>query len=183
MRDMLDITDSFRQMARPYVGHACVLIVGLLAACGGSREPGAAQEPAAVEEPAAPAAGDSPAAAPEEAAAEAKEEAPVVVPEDAPAAAADDAPAPALIAIGELGGRYGFDWLHPKSTRCKKLDQAFIRKLEKAKATCTEREPGESFGIDVGPWHSCAAGDQEWLIFATRENCIEAFETMMANAE
>lgn len=180
MRDMLVITGSFQQMARlPYVGHACVLLVSLLAACGGSRQPDAAQEPAAAEEPATPAAGDSPAAAPDEAA----EEAPVAVPEEAPVAAAEDAPAPTLIAMGELRGQYGFDWLHPKSTKCKKLDQAFIRKLEKAKATCTEREPGESFGVDVGPWHSCAAGDQEWLIFATRENCVEAFETMMANAE
>jgi hypothetical protein len=170
---MFDIMSQY--VARLRAGCVCALLLAL-AGCGSASERGARQETPAAQNPPAPSE-DSPAAA--------AEDEPAAAAEDEPAAAPEDPPAPAAepIAVGELRGRHGFDWLHPESTKCRELGKAFVAKLEKAKATCQEREPGESFGVDVGAWHSCAAGDQEWLIFPTRKICVEMFETMMANAE
>ena len=185
---MLDTKTHIQPVARLRAGCLSALLISALAGCGGAREQGTPQEPVAAQNAPALVTGDSPAAAPEAAPATASEAAPAAAPEAAPEADPEAAPegdpeaAAKPIAVAELNGRFGFDWLHPESTKCRKLDRAFVTKLEKAQATCQEREPGESFGVDRGPWHSCAVSDQEWMIFATKKICIEMFETMMANA-
>jgi hypothetical protein len=181
---MLDAKTHSQQVARLCAGCMSALLITALAGCGSSKEQRAPQEPVAAQNPAA-LTGDSPAAAPEGDPAAAPEGDPAAAPEGDPAAVpeGDRASAAKPTPVAELSGRFGFDWLHPESTKCRKLDRAFVAKLEKASATCEEREPGESFGVDGGPWHSCAAGDQEWMIFSTKKICIEMFETMMANAE
>jgi hypothetical protein len=182
---MLDTKTHFQQVARLRAGCVSALLISALAGCGSTSEQGTPQEPVAAQDPSASVTGDSPAAAPEADPATAPEGEPATAPEGDPAAAPEGDPAAAAkpTAVAELSGRFGFDWLHPTSTKCRKLDRAFVAKLEKAQATCQERDPGESFGVDVGPWHSCAAGDQEWVIFATKKICVEMFETMMAHAE
>lgn len=174
---MLDTKTHLQSVARLRAGCISALLIGALAGCGGAKEQGTLQEPVAAQNPSAVPTEDSPAAAPEGDPAAAPEGDPAAVPEGDPASAAKP------IAVAELSGRFGFDGLHPESTKCRKLDRAFVAKLEKASATCQEREPGESFGVDGGPWHTCAAGDQEWMIFSTKKICVEMFETMMANAE
>lgn len=170
---MLDTKTHIQQIARLRAGCMSALLISALAGCGSTSEQGTPREPVAAQNPSASATGDSPATAPDAA--------PAGDPEAAPEG--DSAPAAKPTAVAELSGRFGFDGLHPASTKCRKLDRAFVAKLEKAQATCQEHEPGESFGVDGGPWHSCAASDQEWMIFATKKICIEMFETMMANAE
>jgi hypothetical protein len=179
---MLDTKTPFQQVARLRAGCMTALLISALAGCGSTSEQGAPREPVAAQSPSALATGDSPATAPEAdpAAAPEAEADPAAAPEGAPEG--DPASAAKPTAVAELSGRYGFDGLHPESTKCRKLDRAFVAKLEKAQALCQEREPGESFGVDGGPWHSCAVSDQEWMIFATKKICIEMFETMMANA-
>jgi hypothetical protein len=164
--------------ASALLASASALLASALMACGGAPDPAtspaAAPAPAPSEEAPAAVSAEEPAAAPDGDPADA--------PAEEPAAAEEPAPAAKPVPVAELRGRFGFDWLHPESTRCKALDKAFVARLEKAQAACQERAPGESFGVDGGPWHSCTAGDQEWLIFATRKICTEMFETMMANA-
>jgi hypothetical protein len=153
------------------------LLISALAGCGSTSDQGPPRAPVAAQNPSAAAPEADPEAAPEADPEAAPEADPEAAPEGEPASAAKPT------AVAELGGRFGFDSLHPESTKCRKLDRAFVAKLEKAQATCQEQEPGESFGVDGGPWHSCVANDQEWMIFATKKICIEMFETMMANAE
>ncbi len=172
---MLDTKTHLQQVARLRAGWLSALLISALAGCGSSSEQSPPQEPAA-QNPSPVVTGDSPTAAPEGDPAAAPEGDPAAAPEGDPEIAAKPT------AVAELGGRFGFDGLHPESTKCRKLDRAFVAKLEKAQATCQEQAPGESFGVDGGPWHSCVAGDQEWMIFATKKICVEMFETMMANA-
>lgn len=72
-------------------------------------------------------------------------------------------------------GSYGFDWLHPDTTRCRKISQQEIDGY----VSCEKTQRG--FGEYV-PTHACRAGkSSEWIIYATRKECQAEFETMQAN--
>jgi hypothetical protein len=103
----------------------------------------------------------------------------VVAPSRSARAATIPSPGPPLPASA-LEGRYGFDWLKPASAQCTELVGPLLASLEGA--LCTQRKPGESFGVDRGPWHSCKLGRSEWMIFPTPAVCEEMRETMKANA-
>ena len=73
-------------------------------------------------------------------------------------------------------GRYGFDWLHPDTARCVKVDAALARKLGPCVEPDTPSFTGEKDHLD------CPLGDGEFLAFPTEARCVEELETMWANA-
>jgi hypothetical protein len=74
-------------------------------------------------------------------------------------------------------GSYGFNWLKPKTTKCRKIMQSDIRTYK----SCETSRPG--FGGDIRPTHVCSVDDEnEWIIYASNSQCQSEFETMQANA-
>lgn len=75
-------------------------------------------------------------------------------------------------------GGWGFDWLAPKSAKCRRIEAADAARFRK----CEFLSPGGAFGLTL-PYHRCTApGRSEHLVYATRAQCTEALETMRANA-
>lgn len=76
-------------------------------------------------------------------------------------------------------GQYGFDWLHPDSARC-------IQVTEKNKAQfqhCQFHPEGGSFGLTSLPYYTCTVSKKvEYMVYKSKAACIEAKETMEANA-
>ncbi len=76
-----------------------------------------------------------------------------------------------------IEGAWGFDWLHPATARCRRItakDAAGLRDCRYSKQF--------AFGLDMHA-HACKTGAHaEYVIFRTRQDCREAFETMQANA-
>lgn len=74
-------------------------------------------------------------------------------------------------------GGYGFDWLHPKSTECRRINRSGAAKLKR----CELKSPGNAFGLSL-PYYQCKPSKgSEYLIYASKAHCKEAFETMQAN--
>jgi hypothetical protein len=84
------------------------------------------------------------------------------------------------ISPDSLLGQHGFDWRKGEAARCHELDDAWL--TENQPEACSRREPGESFGVDIGPWVSCQSESGEWFVFPTAEICIDMLETMRAHA-
>lgn len=76
-------------------------------------------------------------------------------------------------------GGYGFDWLQPTTTRCRRItaaDQSHFR-------SCMFRPSGHAFGLAF-PYQECSiSAHSQMLIYASPAVCQEAFETMQANGE
>lgn len=85
------------------------------------------------------------------------------------------------VEVASLAGRSGFDWLNPETAECTPVDDELVAKLTSAKAECKAREPEEAFEPDGGVWHSCKAGNEEWLIYEDAAICKNMLETMQAN--
>ena len=75
-----------------------------------------------------------------------------------------------------LVGQYGFDWLKPKTARCRLIDKALA-----AKFTACRRPDNPSFTGTLGH-HACRSKGGEYLIYADKKRCREELETMEANA-
>jgi hypothetical protein len=72
---------------------------------------------------------------------------------------------------------YGFNWLDPATASCDRLPVSDIRQIK----SC-EFHPTGAFGLDH-PYHACKiAQRREFLIFNSVDACMEALETMHANA-
>lgn len=75
-------------------------------------------------------------------------------------------------------GSYGFDWLKPDSTRCQQLTPKLIARFKQ----CTPPDISYSFGLDF-PGQACRINARsEFMVYVTRKQCQEAFETMQAHA-
>ena len=75
-------------------------------------------------------------------------------------------------------GGYGFDWLQPETAVCHRI----TRKDSKLFRTCTFSASGYAFGI-ASSYHTCRISEQsELMIYQSQALCIEALETMQANA-
>jgi hypothetical protein len=74
-------------------------------------------------------------------------------------------------------GSYGFNWLKPKTTKCRKIMQSDIRTYK----SCEISRQG--FGGEIRPTHVCSVNDEnEWIIYVSNSQCQSEFETMQANA-
>jgi hypothetical protein len=91
------------------------------------------------------------------------------------------AASPAGVDTSKLAGRFGFDWLHPKS-KCTRIDAPLLKKF--ASAACSEHPSSEAF-TDLGErFHRCKVSDaEEWMIFSTKKACESEWATMDANGE
>lgn len=75
-------------------------------------------------------------------------------------------------------GSYGFDWLDPLSAQCRQITGADIRSFK----SCYFEKEGGSFGLEY-PYYSCRVNDEiEFVVYLSESACIEAKETMDANA-
>lgn len=94
------------------------------------------------------------------------------------------APAAALLlaspAIGEpfpVVGGYGFDWLKPKTSHCRRITQVEAASFR----SCSFSPAGHAFGLPSA-YHTCGApGRSEILVYGSPAQCAEAFQTMQAN--
>jgi hypothetical protein len=75
-------------------------------------------------------------------------------------------------------GSYGFDWLHPAKAKC----AAVTPKNNATFVACEHKPEGGAFGLSI-PYFVChPKKGTEFLVYATKDQCIEAKETMEANA-
>ncbi|MFM7652422.1 MAG: hypothetical protein ACKO5M_05800 [Vulcanococcus sp.] len=78
-----------------------------------------------------------------------------------------------------LSGGYGFDWLQPRTSRCRLVSPAEVP----AMGACTFRADGRAFGLAL-PHHVCTLSSRnQYLVYATQQQCLEAFDTMQTHAE
>jgi hypothetical protein len=74
-------------------------------------------------------------------------------------------------------GGYGFDWLKPMTAQCKLITQKDAERFKKCELSRTD-----AFGLPL-VFHQCRVNDRsEFFIYSSLANCLEAFETMQANA-
>ena len=82
------------------------------------------------------------------------------------APAAEDRPTP---------GTWGFDWLQPRTAKCRRLTAADIARFK----ACDAESPG--FG-EHRPTHACRISERsEWIVYANRSQCEDELATMKAN--
>lgn len=75
-------------------------------------------------------------------------------------------------------GGYGFNWLKPKSAKCQPISTKQAATFKK----CEFFAKGQSFGLPLSH-HTCmGSGRDEYLIYKTKSQCVEAIETMHAHA-
>ena len=74
-------------------------------------------------------------------------------------------------------GGYGFDWLKPKTTQCRRITPSDAEKFK----TCEFSAAGYAFGL-LSTYHQCVVSARsEYFIYESKAKCLEAFETMQAN--
>jgi hypothetical protein len=72
-------------------------------------------------------------------------------------------------------GAWGFDWLQPRSAKCRRLTGADLERFKH----CDRDTPG--FG-EHKPTHACRVSEHsEWIVYATRAQCEDELATMKAN--
>lgn len=77
----------------------------------------------------------------------------------------------------DVVGGIGFNWSRPKQARCNVVKAEDVKDL----ASC-QFEPTGAFGLPLA-YHTCPAKRSgELMVFRSRKECQEAFETMQANA-
>ena len=94
------------------------------------------------------------------------------------------APAAALLlaspAIAEpfpVVGGYGFDWLKPKTSQCRRITQVEAASFR----SCSFSPAGQAFGLPSA-YHTCGApGRSEILVYGSPAQCAEAFQMMQAH--
>lgn len=75
-------------------------------------------------------------------------------------------------------GSFGFDWLKPQSSKCRKLSAKDIEHF----GHCAPTREEHGFGQHK-PTHKCRVNARsEWIIYASKKQCEEEFATMEANA-
>ena len=74
-------------------------------------------------------------------------------------------------------GGYGFDWLKPETTRCKVITQKDITTFKKCEYITTA-----TFGLPIASYKCDVNKHSEYFILQTKAECIDALETMQANA-
>ncbi|MEY4351876.1 MAG: hypothetical protein RLZZ609_117 [Cyanobacteriota bacterium] len=85
---------------------------------------------------------------------------------------------PALADGFPVVGGVGFDWLHPARATCQTITQADAAGFQR----CIFDAQANAFGLRY-PMHRCqASGGREYLIYASKAQCSQAFQTMEANA-
>lgn len=73
-------------------------------------------------------------------------------------------------------GSYGFDWLKPRSARCKRITEKDARKF-----TNCRYSRDYAFGLDLDAY-SCRVDSRiEYILLKTSAQCKQALETMQAN--
>lgn len=73
-------------------------------------------------------------------------------------------------------GTWGFNWFDPAST-CKQMTAEDLAPIKKCKTS------PNAFGIDLKS-HQCQLNDSvELVIYDTKEQCQQAWETMQANGD
>jgi hypothetical protein len=89
----------------------------------------------------------------------------------------------ALAADFPVEGSYGFDWLQPQTTSCRRITRDDAKRF----SSCEFSASGNAFGLPSS-YHKCAVSPRcprssrsEFFIYASREGCQEALETMQSN--
>ena len=120
----------------------------------------------------APPAPPAPPAAPDQA-----EPKPAPATADAPVAAA--APTPGVSAAEGVPapGSYGFNWLDPESSTCRKLTDEDLAAFKK----CTSSK--NAFGVDIDSLACPVDAMVEMIVYSTEAQCQQAFEAMQANGD
>lgn len=78
-----------------------------------------------------------------------------------------------------LVGAYGFDWLNPKTAKCRKITADLLKTFR----TCnTDKADNPGFGNGLTPSAHCKTSDGEWIIYITKAQCKIELSTMEANA-
>lgn len=76
-------------------------------------------------------------------------------------------------------GGYGFDWLQPSTTSCRRITAADRSRFR----SCVFRPSGNAFGLPL-PYQECTiSAHSQVLIYASPALCQEAFDTMQANGD
>jgi len=85
--------------------------------------------------------------------------------------------APAAANPFPVVGGYGFDWLKPKTSQCRRITQAEATTFR----SCSFSPAGHAFGLPSA-YHTCGApGRSEILVYGSPAQCAEAFQTMQAH--
>lgn len=85
--------------------------------------------------------------------------------------------APAAANAFPVVGGYGFDWLKPKTSRCRRITPVEAASFQ----GCRFSPDGQAFGL-ASAYHTCQApGRSEILIYGSPAQCDEAFQTMQAH--
>lgn len=91
----------------------------------------------------------------------------------------------ALTAAAEtptIQGTYGFDWLHPKKSRCAKVEGPLLAKL-RAGYLCGAPDSGSASGKTVVAMCKAKKGQGEYLLLSSAADCKEERETQLANGD
>lgn len=80
-------------------------------------------------------------------------------------------------------GSYGFDWLQPQTTRCRRITRDDLKRF----SSCEFSAQGNAFGLPSS-YHKCVgfprcprSSRSEFFIYASAQACQEALETMQSN--
>lgn len=77
-----------------------------------------------------------------------------------------------------VAGGYGFDWLKSNAAKCRVISASQAAKFKK----CQFFKNGNAFGFS-STYHECVGPERsEFFIYETRAKCVDALETMNANA-
>ncbi len=83
----------------------------------------------------------------------------------------------ALTASSSAFAGWGFDWTNPKQARC------IESSMKPETQGCVQRESGDSFTGDSGPFLACKRESGEVLQFCSKEVCQAQLEAMLANGD
>ncbi|MCT0224299.1 hypothetical protein [Synechococcus sp. CS-1328] len=74
-------------------------------------------------------------------------------------------------------GGYGFDWLQPTTTACRKITAADRDRFQ----SCTFQASGHAFGLTSSYQVCNRSAHSQVLIYASPTLCQEAYDTMQSN--
>lgn len=85
------------------------------------------------------------------------------------------------VPLGQLEGKYGFDWLKPEKAKC----VAITAKILAGAKSCKSYKEGDTASFTgKSDYYTCKISPKsEYMIYSTQSRCAEELDTMQSNAE
>ena len=86
-----------------------------------------------------------------------------------------------LASTKDRSGYYGFNWLSNPNTKCQSY-KTLKKKIEDKKVKCVEEQDGSHEGNAWKLLKCRVSNKEEWLLYSSKKLCVNAYETIQANA-